>query len=186
VRYLLLVLLLFVTACGKQLENPLNWPVQEFTATDQAGKEVNLEQLKGKVWVADFIFTNCTTVCSPMTAQMAFLQKKLKDEGLDVSLVSFSVDPERDTPEAMIAYGENYNIDFSNWHFLTGYSNEEIIRFSKESFHSPVIFEPGTDQVGHVTSFFLVDEKGVIVKKYPGIEPTTLDQIIKDASVLVD
>lgn len=185
-RYLLLVLLLFVTACGKQLEGSLNWPVQEFTATDQEGKEVDLGQLKGKVWVADFIFTNCTTVCSPMTGQMAFLQKKLKDEGLDVSLVSFSVDPKRDTPEAMKAYGENFEADFSNWHFLTGYSEEEIIRFAKESFKSPVMFEPGTDQVGHVTSFFLVDKKGVIVKKYPGIEPTTLDQIVQDARVIAD
>jgi len=186
VRYLFLVLLLFVTACGKQLENPLNWPVQEFATIDQEGKEVNVEQLKGKVWVADFIFTNCTTVCSPMTAQMAFLQKKLKEEGLDVSLVSFSVDPDRDTPEAMKAYGENFDADFSNWHFLTGYSNEEIISFSKESFKSPIIFEPGTDQVGHVTSFFLVDDKGVVVRKYPGIEPTTLDQIVKDAKLIVD
>lgn len=185
-KYLLFALLFFITACGKQIENPLNWPVQEFTSTDQEGTEVALDQLKGKVWVADFIFTNCTTVCSPMTAQMAFLQKKLKDEGLEVSLVSFSVDPERDTPEAMKAYGESFDADFSNWHFLTGYSNEEIIRFSKESFKSPVMFETGTDQVGHVTSFFLVDEKGVIVKKYPGIEPTSLDKIVQDAKLLVN
>lgn len=186
-RYLLILLLLFVAACGKQqLENPLNWPVQEFTATDQTGNNVNLEQLKGKVWVADFIFTNCTSVCSPMTVQMAQLQKKIKEKGLDVSLVSFSVDPARDTPEAMKSYGEDFDANFTNWLFLTGYSSEDIVRFSKESFKSPIIFEPGTDQVGHVTSFFLVDKKGNVVRKYSGMEPTSLDQIIQDCSILVD
>lgn len=184
-RYLLFLLLIFTTACGKQIENPLNWPVQDFTAVNQQGDQVTLEQLKGKVWVADFIFTNCTTVCSPMTAHFASLQNKLKEEGLDVTLVSFSVDPERDTPDALKAFAANFNADLSNWHFLTGYSEEEIKQLSEQSFKSSLVFETGTDQVMHGTLFYLVDSSGVIMKTYSGTDAASQDQMIQDAKILV-
>lgn len=185
----LLVLLLIVislAACGKKLENPLNWKVQEFSAMNQEGKKMGLSDLKDQVWLAEFVFTNCTTVCSPMTAHLASLQKKFAEEGLKVTLVSFSVDPERDTPEVLKAFGQKFGSDFSNWHFLTGYSKEEIKQLSEGSFKSSLVFETGTDQVMHGTALFLVDSTGTIVKRYDGVDAAMDEQLIGDVKILLD
>lgn len=187
-RYILLMIVfLFATACGgggnQQIEDALNWPVKDFSAINQRGEPISLDHLQGEVWIADFIFTNCTTVCSPMTAQKTVLQNELKERGVDATLVTFSIDPARDTPEALQAYGERFGVDFSNWHFLTGYSEEEIKELSEETFKSPVIFETGTDQITHGTRFFLVDQTGTVVKYYSGMQDMS-EEIIEDIRTL--
>lgn len=182
--FILIVTVLFVTACGKKIENPLNWKVRDFSAVNQDGNKISLTDLKGQVWLAEFIFTNCTTVCSPMTAHLASLQKKLADEGVKVTFVSFSVDPERDKPEVLKEFGQKFGSDFSNWQFLTGYSKQDIKQLSEESFKSTLVFETGTDQVMHGTAIFLVDHSGTIVKKYDGIDPSTDEQLTEDIKIL--
>ncbi|MEH7691667.1 SCO family protein, partial [Bacillus velezensis] len=81
--------LLLLCACGgKTIKDPLNYQIEPFSYQNQDGKTVSLKSLKGHVWIADFMFTNCNTVCPPMTAHMTELQKKLKAENLDVRIVS--------------------------------------------------------------------------------------------------
>ncbi|WLR53187.1 SCO family protein [Bacillus tianshenii] len=174
-----------LSACGSsKLENANNWPVEDFTYTNQAGKSVSLEDLKGTVWVADFIFTNCDTVCPPMTANMAKLQEKLKEEGLeDVRIVSFSVDPENDTPKALTEFGNKFGADYSNWDFLTGYTLDEVKDFARESFKTLVDKPESTDQVMHGTSFYLINQEGVVVRDYKGLE-VPYDQIISDIKTI--
>ncbi|WP_019122543.1 SCO family protein [Brevibacillus massiliensis] len=157
----------------------LDWYVPDFTYTNQDGKPFGLSDLKGHVWLTDMIFTNCRTVCPPMTANMAQLQQKLKEKGVEVDIVSFSVDPERDTPDALKAYGEKFGADFSQWHFLTGYSPEQIEELSYNTFKATLQKEENSDQVIHVTTFYLVDKSGKIVRKYDGLNPP-YDTIIKD------
>src|SRR5699024_2089937 len=82
----------------------------------------------GDWWIADFVFTNCTTVCLPMTSNMTALQNKMDDQDVSVQLVSFSVDPDYDTPEVLKEYGESYEADFDTWDFLTEYKVETIKR----------------------------------------------------------
>lgn len=184
--FIFVITVISLTACGKKLENPLNWKVREFSAINQEGVKVGLSDLENQVWLAEFVFTNCTTVCSPMTAHLASLQKKFAEEGLNVTLVSFSVDPERDTPEVLKEFGQKFGSDFSNWHFLTGYSKEEIKQLSEESFKSTLVFETGTDQVMHGTALFLVDSTGTIVKKYDGLDSAMDAQLIEDVKILLD
>lgn len=179
--------LLFTTACGggkKGLADPLNWEVMDFQYTNQDNKPFGLSDLKGKVWVADFIFTSCTTVCPPMTANMAKLQKQAKEAGLDVQFVSFSVDPEVDIPEKLKQYGEYFKADFSNWNFLTGYEQEEIALLADKSFKTVVEDDPNSNQVMHGTRFYLVDQNGRIVRSYYGNEDVPFDQIIQDIIAL--
>jgi protein SCO1/2 len=98
-------------------------PAPEFTLIDQLGRPVSDVDLRGKVVVADFIYTTCTDICPALTAQMAALRTRLAEEGLlgdDVALVSISVDPAHDTPEVMRVYSEPFDADPANWHFLTG------------------------------------------------------------------
>jgi len=189
-RKTILFIVLFamlLTACGsKQIENPVNWPVREFTATNQDGKPFSTQELKGKIWLADFIFTNCTTVCSPMTARLASIQDMLKEKGFDVSIVSFSVDPTRDTPEVLKEFAQRFDADLSSWDFLTGYTPEEIKKYSVETFKSAVTEDPSTGQFGHGTSFFLVDQSGTIVKLYGSLDQDTEQKLLQDIEILAD
>ena len=177
----LFFLLLVLTACGEEYEGDFSYEVQDFSFTNQDGETVAKSDLDGKFWVADFIFTNCETVCPPMTSNMAKLQNQLTEAGLDdVHLVSFSVDPENDTPEALKEYGESRDAAFGNWDFLTGYEFDEIKEFSIKSFKSPVELDPNSDQVMHVTSFFLVSPEGNAIKRYTGTMPAEIEKIVAD------
>ncbi|WP_213586011.1 SCO family protein [Paenibacillus sp. J2TS4] len=183
---LTVIIVLLAAGCGKPPDNSkLNWPVQDFTFTNQEGQAFGLADLKGKVWIADFVFTNCVTVCLPMTSNLALLQQKLRDAGVDVEIVSFTVDPARDTPEVLKTYGQNYEADFANWHFLTGYTQDEIKKFSEGTFRSAVQNDPNSDQVIHGTAFYLVNPAGVIVSRYEGAFDTPFEQIIQDAKSIL-
>jgi protein SCO1/2 len=203
VLFLCLSLAMVLSACGGSHENhenhknheqhssskdeasqSLDWDVQSFSFKDQNNKTFGSEELKNKVWLVNFIFTNCETVCPPMTAHMAKLQQIANDENVDVDFVSFSIDPKRDDAKALTAFGENYDADFSNWHFVGGYSQKEIEKFAKESFKIPIIADPESDQFMHATAFFLVDKKGKVTYRYDGVEDTPFNQIIEDSKTL--
>jgi len=183
---LLVLFLMLLSACGQnEIPNAKNWPVKDFTYTDQNEKPFGLSDLKGKVWVSDFIFTSCADVCYPMTFNMAKLQKMLKDEGIkDVELVSFSVDPTVDTPERLKMFAENFEADFSNWHFLTGYTQEEIEQKALKDFKAVVKKPQNEDQVIHGIDFYLMDQDGNIVKYYDGLDEIPYKEIIKDIKTL--
>jgi len=76
--------------------------------------------MRGKVWVAGFIFTSCPSVCPKISRAMLELQQRYARNGDEIELVSFSVDPENDTPEVLRRYAENLGADLSRWHFVTG------------------------------------------------------------------
>ncbi|WP_158736094.1 SCO family protein [Alteribacillus sp. YIM 98480] len=161
----------------------LDLEIKPFSYTNQAEETVTNEDLEGKYWIADMIFTSCPTVCDLMTPNMLNLQGELEQEGLDVQIVSFSVDPEFDNPDRLKNYGENYGADFSNWHFLTGYSDEEIKELANESFQSTVEKDPEQDDIIHSTKFFLIDPKGNIIRSYDGLE-NDADPIVEDVKRL--
>lgn len=186
VLLMLAAVVVFAAACGSgELKDAKNYPIGDFTFTNQDGEPVSKKDLKGKVWVADFIFTNCADVCPPMTANMAKLQDMLKEEGLeDVEIVSFSVDPTVDTPEVLKEYGHRFNVDFNNWSFLTGYSQEEIEKFALENFKALVKKPETGDQVIHGTDFYLVDQNGDMRKYYTGLKEVPFEQIIEDIKTL--
>jgi protein SCO1/2 len=183
-RMVLLLAIVLLAACGKTIPDAQNWPVSDFTFTDQNGKPFGLKDLKGKVWVADFIFTNCETVCPPMTAHMAKLQQMAKEKGLHVEFVSFSVDPEVDTPEKLKEYAKKFNGDLSNWHLLTGYSQQEIEKFAEKNFKTIVQKPKNQSQVIHGTSFYLVDKNGKIVQTYSGVQDVPYEKILEHIQIL--
>ena len=177
---------LLLSACGNgEIKDAKNWPIEDFTFINQANQEFGLADLKGKVWVADFIFTNCEDVCMPMTANMTKLQNMVKEEKIEnIEFVSFSVDPTVDTPEVLTEYGKQYNADLSNWHFLTGYEQEKIESFAMSNFKT-IVKKPKTgDQVVHQTFFYLINQDGKIMKIYPGLADIPFDEIMKDIKTL--
>ncbi|MGG4169044.1 SCO family protein [Rossellomorea vietnamensis] len=180
-----LCLLLLVGCQGQDVEEsfPMKVEVGDLSAVDQDGEKTSLAALnKGKIVVADFIFTNCDTVCLPMTANMAKLQKKVAEAGLedDVQLVSISVDPEHDTPDVLKEYSGRYEFNDGNWSFLTGYSRDKIESFANVSFKTPAAAVEGSDQFVHGTSFYLVSENGVLLKQYEGVSNPSYEEMIED------
>jgi protein SCO1/2 len=135
-----------------------------FSLLDQDEIERALRDWQGRAVLLDFIFTNCPGPCPISTATLVSLQKKLPEELRDrVQLVSISLDPARDTPEAMKSYAEARGVDFASWAFLTG-TQEQI---------DPVLAAYGVgkvdgDEIEHTVVTFLIDPKGQIVKRYLG------------------
>ncbi|MBQ0138458.1 MAG: SCO family protein [Kurthia sp.] len=187
---LMLILVFILVACtsGNSFKAELDYKVSDFTYTNQDNEKVSLNDLKGKPWLAMFVFTSCTTVCPPMTANMTDLQKDFKKAGLeDYNIVAFSVDPTVDTPKKLKEYIANYDVpDPSKWTLLTGYSQADIEKFGVDSFKTLVKKTEGNDQVIHGTSFLLVDQKGTVVKSYSGVSDVPKDEILIDMESIIE
>jgi protein SCO1/2 len=115
-----------LAACRAKPELPSLGTLSEFALTDQDGRRLGSAELRGRVWVAAFMFTRCPTICPRITRRMRELQIQAADRKLGLTLVSFSVDPENDTPEVLRAYAQKYGVDPASWRFLTG--DLEVVR----------------------------------------------------------
>lgn len=171
--------ILILSACSSLPKS--GTPIKDFNYTDQDENPFGLKDLEGKVWIADFIYTYCPEECPMMTANMSQLQRDVIDAGLeDVHFVSFSIDPEVDTPEALKKYGDSFGADFSTWHFLTGYTQEHIEEYGPKNFKTVIKKPEGEQQVIHMVNFYLLNKKGEIIADYPGQIDVPYKQIIKD------
>ena len=163
---------------------PVYGTLPEFELVERGGSGVSLQSLQGKVWVADFIFTHCAGPCPLLSSRMSRLQEAVRD--LDgVRLVSFTVDPERDTPEVLAEYARRYQADAERWLFLTG-PKEPLYRLVGEGFRLAV--DDGGPQAGlitHSTRFVLVDQQGRVRGYYDGAEPGTADALLPDIRALL-
>ncbi|WP_281975094.1 SCO family protein [Halobacillus litoralis] len=181
----LLFTFLLLTGCGEIIEENMSEKVKSFSYTNQNGKEVTSEDLKGGYWITDMIFTSCETVCPPMTGNMARLQQKLKENEIEnVKLVSFTIDPETDTPDRLKEFADKYNVDYSNWDFLTGYEFQEIKEFSILSFKNLVDYSKDTGFI-HGTNFYLVTPEGKVIKSYDGLKASSTEAIVNDLKTLI-
>ena len=106
--------------------------VPEFSLVERSGKNVTLAELRGKIWIADFIYTTCQDTCPMQSAAMSKLQAQWADEP-NFKLVSFSVDPEHDTPAVMSGYAERFKADANRWLFVTG-DREQITQLVQARF----------------------------------------------------
>src|SRR5438067_8145349 len=157
--------------------------VPNFELVNQDAQPFGSRQLSGKIWVADFIFTNCPGPCPIISTRMSELQKPLAHR--DVHLVSFSVDPERDTPEVLRAYADKLRKEPLRWDFLTG-PLEAIASLSHHGFKLAIAVEeePGTGPV-HSTRFVLVDRRGTIRGYYDALAPDGVTKLLADTNHLL-
>ncbi|MER2106034.1 MAG: SCO family protein [Solibacillus sp.] len=171
----ILALVLLLSACGNyQFKPSISYEVSSFTATDHRGETVTRDSLKGEPWLTLFIFTKCTSTCSPMTYNMKLVQDELVKLGVeDYKIVPFSIDPQNDTPEELTKYLDRHEpADASKWHMLTGYDQTFIEQFGLNSFKTLIKKSESSDQVLHMSKFYLVDENGIAVKDYDGYSQT--------------
>ena len=155
-------------------------PLPDFTLTNQQGQPFGSADLGGKIWVADFIFTHCLTICPTMTLEMARLQSDFVEQ--PVYFVSFSVDAERDTPEVLSRYAAQYGADERRWQFLTG-EKERIYQLAKEGF-SLAAGHRGSD-ILHSPRFVLVTPDGDIQGRYDSRSKPALLRLRRDINALL-
>jgi len=151
----------------------------DFALTDQQGRTVTTNDLKGHPWIADFIFTECAASCPAMTAHLAQLQSKIPPE---VKFVSFSVDPERDTPAVLLAYAKKYEADNNRWRFLTGSMNDVLA--AVQGMKTAIIPATKDSPLGHDTHYILMDSTGRLKDVYSSDTPSEIDRLTADANAL--
>lgn len=143
---------------------PIISTIAPFTLTNQSGNVVALDDLRGKVWVADIIFTRCSGPCPQMTRRMELLQAALPKKS-GAKLITLTTDPEYDSPEVLKKYGERFNADFSRWQFLTGTKKQlgalaiDGLKLSAEEI-KPEQRKDDSDLFVHSTYFVVVDKQG--------------------------
>jgi len=158
---------------------PILGAISDFSLYDSENKIFSLKDLKGKVVVADFIFTTCSGICLMMTKTMQVLHRSFQDIP-DVHFLSVSVNPENDSPAVLADYARRYRASSNKWHFLTG--RREIIEdLAVGSFKVGSVAEP----VFHSGYFILLDKTSQIRGYYDGSKPADLKKLSGDIAVLV-
>jgi len=156
-----------------------------FTLVDEQNKPFGLAELKGHVWVADFVFTSCTSVCPKLTRRMAEIQERTRSLGDGLHLVTFTVDPENDTPERLAAYAKEANADPRRWSFLTGSlaTIEPIVIQGFKQAMGRREEKIGLISIFHGERFVLVDADGRI-RGYYEADEASIDKLLGDAGAL--
>jgi protein SCO1/2 len=154
--------------------------VPEFQLINQDGNNFGSADLRGKIWIADFVYSTCPGPCPMISSRMSELQKPL--EKTDVHLVSFTVDPAKDTPEVLRTYAERLQAEPGRWDFLTG-AQSTIYNLSRNGFKLAVGEEKGVPI--HSTRMILVDRHGAIRGYYDAAEPDAVTKLVADTTNLL-
>ena len=171
----------FTMRMEKKVLLPVYGPVPEFTLTSEDNRQVSQNGFKRKVSIVDFIFTTCSGTCPMMSMKMSELQTTLANDPL-VQFISFSVDPETDTPEVLSAYAQQYHANTGRWIFLTG-NKQDIYDLTKQGFHLGLDIE-GENAIIHSQKFVLVDYDGAIRGYYDSEDDEAMKNLVRDARIL--
>jgi len=162
-----------------------NHKIQDWKFTNQNGKIITQEDYAGKIYIADFFFTTCTTICPIMSDNMVWLQEKIKNYP-DVMLLSHTVMPDIDTPEVLKKYAIERNIDDKKWNLVTGYK-KDIYYIARKSYLAVKTGDPSElyDMV-HTENFILVDKKQRIRGFYDGTDQKEMKKLLEDIIFLTN
>ena len=180
ITFVVIIALIFLLQLKKEPVLPVISKIPEFHLVDQNDDLFTLQNMEGRVWLADFIFTTCSGPCPIMTERMRTVQKDFKDYE-DMRFVSFTVNPDYDTPEILSDYADRNRIDTSTWSFVTG-NYEDIQSLVGEGFKMGDVEEI----VFHSKQFALVDDKGIVRGYYSGTEPSEHKLLKRDIQYLLN
>jgi protein SCO1/2 len=170
------------------LEKGIGHRIGEFSLINQDGENITLADVKGKVFVAEYFFTTCMTICPKMTEQMTRVQAAFRNNE-NVKMLSFTVNPEYDDVAILKEYSEKYNALAGQWHFLTG-TKEELYGLARKSFfvlkpaEAANLGDAGSDFI-HTNNFVLVDRQLRIRGYYDGTSPDEVSELIADIQLLL-
>lgn len=162
--------------------------IGDFSFLNQYGEKVTLADVKNKVFVAEYFFTTCGTICPKMNVQMQRVQGAFSKTP-DVKILSFTVDPETDTVAQMKMYAEGHGAIRGQWHFLTG-AQQDLYALARKSFfvlkpaEAQNLGDAGSDFI-HTNNFVLVDRQLRIRGYYDGTSAAEVDELIADIAILL-
>lgn len=176
VIFLISASILYLSSCVQPKPLPILGQIPEFQLTAETGQTFDSRVLDGHIWIADFFYTTCTGPCPMMNSQMHLLQTQTAGEFPDVRLVSFTVDPQHDTPPVLAEYSKHFKPDPARWTFLTG-QQSKLNEIGLNGFKLN-----GVDgSLGHSTRFTLVDRqrriRGYYITGEDGFMPKLMHDI---------
>ena len=182
------VLTFLLGGCGEN--DPDRLPVisevsRDFSFTSQENKEITPARLAGRVYVTDFFFTSCPSICPLMKRQMVRVYDAFKEEKDDFMLLSHTIDPEYDTVRVLKNYSDGLEVDPAMWLMVTG-DQDEIFAMAKHYMLGAMKNDDVPGGYIHSGSFVLVDRKKRIRGYYDGTDPKKVDLLINDIRRLLD
>ena len=175
----------YKTVDGVEIEDTIYPTIPAFSFLNQDSARVKSSDMKGKIWVADFFFSTCPTICPTMTTQMKRLQAMTKDLENDLQFISFSINPRHDQPSVLRRYIKHYGITAKNWQFLTG-DEAATHELGVNSFLVHVnADEEAAGGYAHSPAFTLVDKEGIVRGVYVGTDTQQVNQLEKDLRKLL-
>lgn len=157
--------------------------IGKFALVNQDSVMITNETLRDKIYVTDFFFTSCRTICPIMKTQMVRVYEAIENDP-QVLLVSHTIDPEHDTVALLHDYAERLGVKSNKWHFLTG--NKDSIYYLAQTSYFATAMEDESDPDGfiHSGAFLLIDKKGRIRGKYDGTKEEEVNKLLKDIEIL--
>jgi protein SCO1 len=157
--------------------------IADFSLINQNGKIVTQEDYKDKIYVADFFFTTCQTICPVMTTNMAEIQKEIMDDD-NVMLLSHSVTPKIDSVAQLKRYAIEKGVNDTKWNLVTG-EKKQIYELARKSYLAVKTIGNGDEyDMIHTENFMLIDKKRQIRGFYDGTNPDDIDRLLEDIKIL--
>lgn len=160
--------------------------IPAFSYLNQDSVVITSKSMKGKIWIANFFFTSCPSICPPMISQMKRLNVLTKDLASEVQFMSFSIDPKTDQPHVLKAYIKNNGIQAKNWYFFTGDEAEThrlgVMHFMVHADKDPM----AAGGFAHSDGMVLVDREGYVRGVYRGTQTREVDKLNKDLRKLLE
>ncbi len=174
---------------------PIYYQVPQFTLTNEFNKPFGSTELKGRFYIANFAFTSCPTTCPSLMAKMDLVQKRIRGLGAKAAIVTFTVDPEVDTPQVLFKYARKRHSNPYIWSYLTG-TQAQLEKIVIDGFKVPMGKKEAVDKqlekekitlfdIAHSEKLVLVDDKGQI-RGYYGTERVEMDRMMIDLGLLVN
>ncbi len=169
-------------------ELPVYAKLPDYNFTDENGNPFGSNELKGKVYIANFHFTSCPTICPKLMEKMQQIQKRVKGVGQAISLVSFTVDPERDTPSVLFKKARDLHANPYVWKFLTS-DKTSLEKLLIDGFKVPMGEREATEvdlyDISHTQKLVLVDGQGQI-RGYYSTDRVNIDKLMIDVGLLIN
>jgi protein SCO1/2 len=177
---------------GKKVSDTVWHRLDNITLVNQLGDTVSLDDINGSIIIADFFFTRCPSICPALTKNMKQLQDamKMKDsrrriDSSYVRFISFTVDPERDTPDVLKRYADKYAVNHDTWWFLTG-DKKKIYDYALNELKLGLQDGEGVDSnFIHTSKFVLIDKRRNVRGYYDGLDSTSMSRLAEDLTLLM-
>lgn len=169
---------------GKTVTDTIWHKVKNIEFTNQLGKKVSLDDLKGKILVVDFFFTRCPSICPGLARSMKRLQDSFKKNDSIVHFISISVDPEHDSVPQLRKFADRYNANHDSWWFVTG-DKKDIYDFALNELKAGLADTQVDSAFIHTENFFLLDSSRVVRGWYNGFDTVKLAKLVRDIPLLM-